>query len=97
MELKLSVSEVLTLIKEVENVPAKIFEYIGVNIQEAVGKFLTNLMDNELTHHLGREKYVRKEGKIDYRNGSYSRRFCIKGIGDVKVKVPRDRDGDFKT
>ena len=97
MELKVSVSEVLTLIKEVENVPAKIFEYIGVNIQEAVGKFLTNLMENELTHHLGREKYVRKEGKIDYRNGSYSRRFCIKGIGDVKVKVPRDRDGDFKT
>ena len=97
MELKVSVSEVLTLIKEVENVPAKIFEYIGVNIQEAVGKFLTNLMDNELTHHLGREKYVRKEGKIDYRNGSYNRRFCIKGIGDVKVKVPRDRDGDFKT
>ncbi len=30
MELKVSVSEVLTLIKEVENIPAKIFEYIGV-------------------------------------------------------------------
>ncbi len=27
MELKVSVSEVLTLIKEVENIPAKIFEY----------------------------------------------------------------------
>ena len=43
MELKVSVSEVLTLIKEIENVPAKIFEY-------TVGKFLTNLMENELTH-----------------------------------------------
>lgn len=56
MELKVSVSEVLALIKEVENVPAKIFEYIGVNIQEAVGKFLTNLMDNELTHHMNVKK-----------------------------------------
>ncbi len=97
MELKVSVSEVLALIKEVENVPAKIFEYIGVNIQEAVGKFLTNLMDNELTHHLGRDRYERKEGQTDYRNGGYSRRFCIKGIGDVEVRVPRDRNGDFKT
>ena len=97
MELKVSVSEVLALIKEVENVPAKIFEYIGVNIQEAVGKFLTNLMDNELTYHLGRDRYERKEGQTDYRNGGYSRRFCIKGIGDVEVRVPRDRNGDFKT
>ncbi len=56
MELKVSVSEVLALIKEVENVPAKIFEYIGVNIQVAVGKFLTNLMDNELTHHMNVKK-----------------------------------------
>ena len=86
MELKVSVSEALTLIKEVEAVPAKIFEYIGVNIQEAVGKFLTNLMDLELTHHLGRDKYERKKGNTDYRNGSYNRTFCIKGIGDVEVR-----------
>ncbi len=97
MELKVSVSEALALIKEVEGVPAKIFEYIGVNVQEAVGKFLTNLMGQELTHHVGRDKYERKEGNDDYRNGSYNRTFCIKGIGDVELKIPRDRDGDFKT
>jgi hypothetical protein len=48
MELKVSVSEALALIKEVEAVPAKIFEYIGVSIQEAVGAFLTNLMGQDL-------------------------------------------------
>ena len=97
MELKVSVSEAIALIKEVENVPAKILEYIGMNIQKEVGAFLTNLMDKELTDHVGREKYERKEGNSDYRNGSYSRTFCIKGIGDVEVRVPRDRDGDFQT
>ena len=94
MELKVSVSEALALIKEVENVPAKILEYIGMNIQKEVGTFLTNLMGKELTDHIGREKYERKDG-TDYRNGSYCRTFCIKGIGDVEVRVPRDRDGDF--
>ncbi len=97
MELKVSVSEAIALIKEVENVPAKILEYIGMNIQKEVGTFLTNLMDKELTDHMGREKYERKEGCSDYRNGSYIRTFCIKGIGDVEVRVPRDRDGDFQT
>jgi putative transposase len=97
MELKVSVSEAIALIKEVENVPARILEYIGMNIQKEVGAFLTNLMDRELTDHVGREKYERKEGSSDYRNGGYTRTFCIKGIGDVEVKVPRDRDGNFQT
>jgi putative transposase len=97
VELKVSVSEAIALIKEVENVPAKILEYIGMNIQKEVGTFLSNLMGNELTDHIGREKYERKDGATDYRNGSYARTFCIKGIGDVEVRVPRDRDGDFKT
>jgi putative transposase len=77
--------------------PAKIFDYIGVNVQEAVGKFLTNLMGQELTHHLGRDKYEWKKGDTDYRNGAYTRTFCIKGIGDVEVRIPRDRDGNFQT
>ena len=95
MELKVSVSEAIALIKEVENVPAKILEYIGMNIQKEVGTFLTNLMDQELTHHVRRERYERKEDTNDYRNGAYTRTFCIKGIGDVEVRVPRDRNGDF--
>ena len=47
MELKVSVAEAIALIKEVENVPAKILEYIGMNIQKEVGMFLTNLMGEE--------------------------------------------------
>ena len=97
LQVKMSVPEVVELIKEIKEVPARIFEYVGLNIKSAVSAFLTNLMECELTHHLGRERYERKEGSHDYRNGSYTRTFCIKGIGDMEVKVPRDRDGDFKT
>lgn len=95
MELKVSVSEALALIKEIGNVPAKIFEYVGMSVQKEVGNFLSELMGKELSDHIGREKYERKEGNADYRNGSYTRTFCIKGIGDVEVRVPRDRNGDF--
>jgi len=84
VELKVSVSEALALIKEVESVPAKIFEYIGMSIQKEVGAFLSSLMGKELTDHIGREKYERKDGATDYRNGSYIRTSCIKGIGMSK-------------
>jgi hypothetical protein len=37
VELKVSVSEAVALIKEVENVPAKILEYIRMNIRKEAG------------------------------------------------------------
>ena len=54
-------------------------------------------MDMELTHFLGRERYEHGQGDVNHRNGSYDRNFTLKGIGEVKVEVPRDRKGDFKT
>ncbi|MCJ7776216.1 MAG: IS256 family transposase, partial [Desulfobulbaceae bacterium] len=59
--------------------------------------YLSELMKVELTRFLGRESYERVESDVDHRNGSYGRHFTLKGIGEVGVKVPRDRDGNFKT
>jgi len=97
MEIKISVPEVVSLIKELQENPSRIFEMAAMNVQKDVGKYLTNLMKAELTHVLGREKYERSTGEINHRNGSYPRDFCIKGIGEVAVKVPRDRKGEYQT
>lgn len=48
-------------------------------------------MDGELTHFLRSNRYERSEGQSNHRNGSYSRKFTFKGIGEVGVKVPRGR------
>jgi putative transposase len=97
MEIKISVPEVVSLIKELQENPSKIFEMATMNVQKDVGNYLTNLMKAELTHVLGREKYERGRGESNHRNGSYPRDFCIKGIGEVAVKVPRDRKGEYQT
>lgn len=97
MEIKISVPEVVSLMKEVQENPARIFEMVTMNVQKDVGDYLTNLMKAELTHVLGREEYERRNGKTNHRNGSYPRNFCIKGIGEVAVKVPRDRNGEYQT
>lgn len=97
MEIKISVPEVVSLMKEVQENPARIFEMVTMNVQKEVGAYLTNLMKAELTHILGRAEYERGEGKPNHRNGSYPRNFCIKGIGEVAVNVPRDRNGEYQT
>jgi putative transposase len=69
-----------------------------MDIREAVGQYLSNLMDMELDHFLGRKRYERTgEEDPNHRNGSYDRNFTLKGIGPVEVEVPRDRKGKFKT
>jgi putative transposase len=97
MKNKISVPEVVNLIKELQSNPARIFEMIGMNVQKDVGEYLTNMMKAELTHFLGRGEYERGNGNVNHRNGSYPRGFCIKGIGEVGVKVPRDRNGEYQT
>jgi len=97
VEIKISVPEVVSLMKEIQENPARIFEMVTMNVQKDVGAYLTNLMKAELTHVLGRGDYERSKGKPNHRNGSYPRNFCIKGIGDVAVDVPRDRNGEYQT
>ena len=97
MRIKISVPEVVNLIKEIQKNPARVFEIAAMNVQKDVGKYMTNLMKGELTHFLGREEYERTEGETNHRNGDYPRKFCIKGIGEVDVKVPRDRKGEYQT
>ena len=98
MKMEITVTEVRELINEIRQKPESLFEMIRANVQETVGEYLTSLMDSDLTHFLGRDRYERLgSGQSNHRNGSYPRSFTLKGIGKVDVKVPRDRKGEFST
>jgi putative transposase len=97
MKVEISVPEVIEIFKEIQEQPEKLFDIIRVEIRENVGEYLSKLMDMELTHFLGRERYEHGQGKVNHRNGSYGRNFTLKGIGGVQVEVPRDRKSQFAT
>jgi len=97
MKLEVSVPELVEVFKEIQKQPEQIFEMIRLNVREIVGDYMTAMMGAELTHFLGREPYERGCEDINHRNGSYGRNFTLKGIGEVEVKVPRDRKGEFTT
>jgi len=90
-------SEVVEIFKEIQEQPEKLFDMIRVEIRENVGEYLSKLMDMELTHFLGRERYEHGQGEVNHRNGSYGRNFTLKGIGGVQVEVPRARKSQFTT
>ena len=88
MKIEITVAEVFGLINEIKQQPQGLFEMIGANVQEIVGQYLSSLMDSEMTRFLGRDRYERRDGNDNHRNGSYGRKFALKGIGEVDIKVP---------
>lgn len=97
MKVEISVPEVVEIFQGIQEQPEKLFEMIRTDIRESVGHYLSEMMSVELTHFLGREPYERKQGETNHRNGSYGKRFTMKGIGQVHLEVPRDRKGEFQT
>jgi len=97
MKMEISVAEAVELINGIRQQPDALFEMIRADVKDSVGMYLSELMETELTGFLGRDRYERVEGESNHRNGSYDRKFTLKGIGEVDVKVPRDRKGDFRT
>ena len=97
MKLDVTVAEVAEIINVIHQGPESLFEMIRSKVQQSVEGYLNQLMKDELSGFLGRKPYERIEEETNHRNGSYGRKFTLKGIGEVAVKVPRDRKGEFTT
>ncbi|PON13179.1 hypothetical protein C2W62_35735 [Candidatus Entotheonella serta] len=97
VKIEVSVSEIIDLFKEIQIHPEQRFNLISHDIRESIGKCLSKMMEVELAQFLGRECYERTQKPSNHRNDSYDRRFNLKGIGQVRVKIPRDCQGQFQT
>ena len=64
-------------------------------LQGIVSGVLQQLVDFEVTDHLGADRYERTSSRKGYRNGSYTRTLKTR-VGRIELAVPRDRDGHFQ-
>ena len=60
MKLEISVPELVSIFKEIKEQPGQLYDMIRTDIRETIGKYLSGLMDAELTHFLGRKRYERR-------------------------------------
>jgi len=57
---------------------------------------LNQILEEEMTEHLGAERYERTDERRAYRNGYRSRRLTTR-VGTMVLHVPQTRDGSFST
>lgn len=91
--------EVKNIFNEIMKNPEKMFEMFRIDMKAACEQAIKELIKMELSNFLGREKYSRigKDNPANYRNGSYGRTYTAKNIGNLNIKVARDRNGDFES
>jgi putative transposase len=90
MKLVVKVQDVVELVKRFEASPALAMREVVEHMQRGAQETLERLMEVELGLFLG------DDGQLDNkRNGYRTRLFVLKGIGAVRVRVPRDRLGRF--
>lgn len=86
--------------KQILEKPESIFELMRIDIKDICERALSDMIRMELEHFLGREKYKRQSCDVEnrnYYNGSYERKYTVKNLGELNVKVARDRKGEFQT
>ena len=70
---------------------------VGDRIRLAVKAMLEQILDEEMSEHVGARRRERVPTRTGERNGSYARDL-ITPVGKIEqLKVPRDRDGTFTT
>lgn len=65
-------------------------------LREIVERTLQTILEDEMSAHLGAERYERSEGRRGYRNGAKPRTLTTR-VGTLELAVPQDRDGTFST
>ena len=91
LELRLNLPEVAEFVKMIPNSKEKLFELMRYDLKQNATDFVNSVLSCELDLFLGRGKYERQEATSrNLRNGHYLRRFGVKGLGKIEVRIPRD-------
>ena len=92
-----NVPETREIFKSILERPEKVFELMRFDFREIAERTLCELLKVELSHHLGRSEYERTGTKSNHRNGYYGKKYTPKNIGELNLKIPRDRNGTFSS
>ncbi len=59
-------------------------------------KIFNQILQAEMTEHLGAGQYERSQDRSGHRNGPYERKLTTR-VGQLTLEVPRCEDGSFST
>ena len=68
----------------------------GDGLKKLVESVLNQVLEAQMTEHLGADRHERTEERAGYRNGVRERTLTTR-VGTVILRVPQTRDGSFST
>ena len=92
MKISIKVQDVVTLVQRFESSPREAMRDLARHVQEGARQTLEQILRAEIEIFLGQEAEVDNK-----RNGFRTRTFGMKGLGTLRVRVPRDRNGHFES
>lgn len=91
LNLEIDLNEELKKVKTMKDLTGK----DGL-MQRLMGHMVQQILEAEISDYLGRNKYERDEERtLNSRNGYFDKTVTT-GLGEVDLKIPRDRNGDFE-
>lgn len=96
-ERKIAEEAMNKLVKEIlKNGDVKTVFDVESKLKQSFGKVIQSMLEEEMNEHLGHEKYeYSKENKTNYRNGTSTKK-VKSNLGELEIKIPRDRNGEFE-
>lgn len=92
MKIIVRIVDVVALAKRFEQSPALAMQEVVTEMRAGVVDVLERVMAAEIELFLGRDDEAGNK-----RNGFVTRAYGIKGVGTIKLRVPRDRKGRFSS
>lgn len=65
-------------------------------MQRLLKDVIQNMLEAEMTHHLGRDKYEREEEPAENHRNGHSPKTIKNSLGEMDLDVPRDRRSEFE-
>lgn len=90
MKIVVRVADVVELVRRFEESPAKAMREVVEQMRDGMREALEHVMDTEIELFLGQDSE-----RGNKRNGYVTRNYGIKGVGSIRLRVPRDRAGRF--
>lgn len=92
VKVEIKVPELVKAVELFKENNQRFFDLVTTEIRNSVSQIFNNMLQTEMDIFLGNSDQSKNK-----RNGFREREFAIKGIGCVRIRVPRDRHEKFKS
>jgi len=98
IKVEVNMPEVVERCKELISKPGEVIRFIKQDLRRQIVRGFQQLMESEITLFLGRRWYERRgASQPNRRNGHRTRRYTLRWLGEMVIRVPRDRLGAYQT